>query len=170
VSPLTDALGSVLGLTSSSGTIETQYTYDPYGNTTTTGTASANPSQYTGRESDGAGLYYYRARYYSPTYQRFISEDPIGFAGKDTNLYSYVTESPLDQKDPAGHWNPSLPWVIYGQWCGPDWTGGLPFPYNPECNDQYKLPDDAVDTVCEHRYCPNFNRKQNGAVENGGAL
>jgi RHS repeat-associated protein len=40
---------------------------------------SANPAQYTGRENDGTGLYYYRGRYYSPTLQRFASQDPLGF-------------------------------------------------------------------------------------------
>jgi RHS repeat-associated protein len=68
-------------VTSASGAIETQYTYEPFGKTTATGQASTNSYQYTGRENDGMGLSYYRARYYDPKLQRFISEDPIGFAG-----------------------------------------------------------------------------------------
>ncbi len=80
-SPITDALGSILALTNSSGNITTQFGYDPYGNTTSNGGASANLFQYTGRENDGNGLYSYRARYYSPAFGRFISEDPIGFGG-----------------------------------------------------------------------------------------
>ena len=43
-----------------------------------------------------------RARYYSPTFGRFISEDPIGFAGDDSNLYRYVWNSPTDFIDPSG--------------------------------------------------------------------
>ncbi len=31
-----------------------------------------------GREDDGTGLYYYRARYYVPVPGWFISEDPLG--------------------------------------------------------------------------------------------
>jgi len=77
-------------LVDGSGTVQTQYTYEPFGTTTVSGQANANPNQYTGRENDGTGLYYYRARYYHPGLQRFISEDPIGFAGGDTNLYAYV--------------------------------------------------------------------------------
>ncbi|HEV8640824.1 MAG TPA: RHS repeat-associated core domain-containing protein [Methylomirabilota bacterium] len=35
-------------------------------------------------------MYYYRARYYHPTLQRFVSEDSLGFAAGDANLYAYV--------------------------------------------------------------------------------
>jgi RHS repeat-associated protein len=73
----TDALGSVIALTDETGVVKTTYTYDPFGNVTVSGEASDNPFQYTGRENDGTGFYYYRARYYSPELQRFISEDPI---------------------------------------------------------------------------------------------
>ncbi|MFZ0889418.1 MAG: hypothetical protein WA005_13270, partial [Candidatus Binataceae bacterium] len=37
------------------------------------GTANANSYQFIGRENDGTGLYFYRARHYSPTVQRFIA-------------------------------------------------------------------------------------------------
>src|SRR5713101_2777303 len=74
---LADALGSTLALSDSAGNLLTQYTYELFGNTTVSGLPSANPYQHTGRENDGTGLYFYRARYYSPTFQRFASEDPI---------------------------------------------------------------------------------------------
>lgn len=99
--PLTDALGSTIALTDSSGAIQTQYTYEPFGATTPTGATSANWYQFTGRANDGTGLYYYRARYYSPRFQRFISEDPIGFNG-GINEYAYALESPANYRDPAG--------------------------------------------------------------------
>jgi len=56
----------------------------------------------TGRENDGTGLYFYRARYYSPTFQRFIAQDPIGFAGGNANLYVYAKNNPLRFRDPYG--------------------------------------------------------------------
>jgi len=90
-------------LSDSAGTPTTTYTYDPFGKTTVTG-LSTNAFQYTSRENDGTGLYYYRARYYSPTLQRFLSEDPIGFAGGDPNLYAYVGNSPVRYRDPLGLW------------------------------------------------------------------
>jgi hypothetical protein len=64
---LRDTLGSTLALANSSGAIGTTYTYEPFGNTTLGGAANANPYQFTGRENDGTGLYFNRARYYSPT-------------------------------------------------------------------------------------------------------
>ena len=36
------------------------------------------------------------------TLQRFISEDPIGFAAGDLNIYSYVSNSPVNYTDPSG--------------------------------------------------------------------
>src|SRR5581483_9825432 len=78
---LTDALGSSVALADATGAVQTQYTYEPFGNTTSSGAASTNAFQYTGRENDGCGLYYYRARYYHPGLQRFVREDPIGFKG-----------------------------------------------------------------------------------------
>jgi len=45
---------------------------------------------------------YCRARYYHARLQRFISEDPIGFAGGDPNLYAYVFNSPTTLRDPLG--------------------------------------------------------------------
>jgi RHS repeat-associated protein len=80
----------------------TTYEYDPFGNTAISGAASANPSQYTGRESEGNGLYFYRARYYSPLLGRFISQDPLGFAGSGPNFYAYAGNDPVDFRDPFG--------------------------------------------------------------------
>lgn len=64
--------------------------------------------QYTGRENDGTGLYFYRARYYSPALQRFVNEDPLEFEAGDINLYSYVSNSPTNYTDPTGEIIPFL--------------------------------------------------------------
>ena len=99
---LPDALGSTLALTDPNGKIQTQYMYAPFGDTISSGSPSTNSFQYTGRENDGTGLYYYRARYYSPAYNRFISEDPLGFAAGDSNFYAYARNSPTNLSDPSG--------------------------------------------------------------------
>ena len=99
---LTDPLGSTVATTDSTGTLATQYTYEPFGNTSSAGSTTSNSFQYTGRENDGTGLYFNRARYYSPRLQRFISQDPIRFARGDSNLYAYVWNSPTNFSDPVG--------------------------------------------------------------------
>ncbi len=103
-----DALGSVMALVDDSGATKTTYVYDAFGNITTTGETSDNPFQYTGRENDETGLYYYRARYFSPEMQRFISEDPIRLRG-GINFYSYVQNNPVNYIDPSGKsWIPAI--------------------------------------------------------------
>lgn len=57
--------------------------------------------QFTGRENDGTGLHYYRARYYDPTFGRFVSEDPLGFRA-GPNFYAYVGNDPINRIDPFG--------------------------------------------------------------------
>jgi RHS repeat-associated protein len=99
---VTDALGSTLALTDASGNVQTQYAYAPFGNTTVSGSPSTNSFQYTGRENDGTGLYYYRARYYSAALSRFIGEDPLRFTGGDINLYAYNRNNPITLTDPFG--------------------------------------------------------------------
>jgi RHS repeat-associated protein len=98
---LSDILGSSIALTSTSGSIQTHYLYDPFGNTGTTGTSSSNPYQFTGREND-TPLLFLRGRYFSPVLDRFISEDPVGFSGGDSNLFEYVRSNPVNFVDPAG--------------------------------------------------------------------
>lgn len=120
---LTDALGTVLGLADPDGTIATKYTYDPNGQPTASGAASSNPYTFTGREDDGTGLLYYRARYYDPQTGRFISQDPIGQAG-GINLYQYALSSPTTYTDPTGN-TPMAAACIAGGLVdgGLDWLG-----------------------------------------------
>jgi RHS repeat-associated protein len=106
----TDALGSTVALADTAGAVQTSYTYEPFGGTTQSGSANTNSYKYTGREDDGTGLYYYRARYYSPRLQRFLSEDPIGLLGGDVNLYAYVGGNPISRTDPNGLYWFQQPW------------------------------------------------------------
>jgi RHS repeat-associated protein len=97
---LQDHLGSTIALTNSSGLILERIQYDPFGGSS--GSALTH-YLYAGREFDSAtGLLYFRARYYSPQLGRFISEDPLGFNGGDTNVYAYVGDDPLSLSDPLG--------------------------------------------------------------------
>jgi RHS repeat-associated protein len=64
--------------------------------------STTNSYNYTGRETDGLGINYYRARYYNPAIGRFLSEDPLGFAGGGTNLYAYAGNNPISFRDSFG--------------------------------------------------------------------
>ena len=86
--------------------------YEPYGKSTcrrisdgneTVASHFGNPYLFTGRELDAeTGLYNYNHRYYSPTLQRFINTDPIGYLSGDVNLYRYVGNRPTSRVDPRG--------------------------------------------------------------------
>ena len=100
-----DGLGSVRQLVDSTGQVETNYAYDPFGVPVVEGDAS-NPYQYTGEAWDAeVGLLYLRARYYQPEAGRFITKDP--WAGdvwrpSTLNRYSYARNSPVSRTDPEG--------------------------------------------------------------------
>jgi len=115
-----DGLGSVVALSNTSGAIVEWYDYDVFGKPTiytgkgadglwrtgddTTSSTSAvdNPYFFTGRRlDDETGLYYYRARMYSPEIGRFLQPDPIGY-DDGLNMYTYVGNNPLSWTDPFG--------------------------------------------------------------------
>jgi RHS repeat-associated protein len=98
---LADALGSTVALANGSGTIQTEYAYQPFGAPATTGTSNTNSQQFTGREDDGTGLVFYHARYLNPATSRFISEDPLDF-DDGANLFQYVGNNPIRYIDPSG--------------------------------------------------------------------
>jgi len=99
---LADGLGSTLGLTNPGGDLATEYTYAPFGQSAARDLAGTNAFQFTARENDGTGLYYYRARYYSPQLHRFVSEDPLTSPRLHPNRYAYVGNNPVKFIDPLG--------------------------------------------------------------------
>jgi RHS repeat-associated protein len=98
---LGDLLGSTIALANDAGAVATQYSYEPFGASMASGAASSNPYQFAFHQNDGTGLYYYSARYYSPTLGRFISEDPSGIGG-GPNLYEYAGDQPVTFEDSSG--------------------------------------------------------------------
>jgi len=113
---LGDANYNVTGLVSgSTGLVIEHYSYTPYGVvsyydtvgnnpwTSTGSSANGNTILYSGHQLDTAiSLYYCRARFYDPSLQRFVSQDPMGFTAGDDNLYRYCGNAPTDTTDPSG--------------------------------------------------------------------
>ena len=98
-----DGLGSIVAMTDDTGDIAQTYIYDAFGRIVQKTGSIKNPYTYTGREWDEeTGLYYYRARYYNAETGRWMTKDPIGFAGGDANFYVYVMNNPINTIDPLG--------------------------------------------------------------------
>ncbi len=98
-----DSITSTTAVSGHNGGTIQSISYGAFGNTLTTTGSSPNRLKYTGREDDGTGLYYYRARYYDPQIGRFISEDPMGFGAGDVNFYQYTSNNPVNANDPSGN-------------------------------------------------------------------
>ncbi|HYR27961.1 MAG TPA: RHS repeat-associated core domain-containing protein, partial [Thermoanaerobaculia bacterium] len=101
---VTQRPGSVTAMVDVFGNVVREFRYDPYGNPEPgfENDDSQNPLRFASREWDvSSGLYYLRNRWYSPTLERFISEDPIGLGG-GINTYSYAADDPINFHDPFG--------------------------------------------------------------------
>jgi RHS repeat-associated protein len=95
----TDERGSVTTVTNSSGGVIATNSYDEYGIPAST---NLGRFQYTGQTwLPELGMYYYKARIYSPTLGRFLQPDPIEY-GDGLNIYGYVGNDPINWLDPSG--------------------------------------------------------------------
>jgi RHS repeat-associated protein len=93
--PLGDHLGSVRDVIDSSGTVKIHRVYDAFGNFTQNPSTATHLFAFTARPFDAATLLQNNLnRWYDGSVGRWLSEDPIGFASVDANLYRYVRNLP----------------------------------------------------------------------------
>jgi RHS repeat-associated protein len=124
--------------------LQYQYTYDPFGNFTTSGqppSGYGNVYGMAGIEIDPTGLYHANARYYNPALTRFVSEDPQ--RGK-ANMFTYAGNGPIGNSDISGMSEDgggfcicSLAPIFDGALIGLTFPGSTPAPsYNKHYKEQ----------------------------------
>jgi RHS repeat-associated protein len=97
----TDHLGSSVRITDATGILQLSIGYLPYGGTAYTSGTGSIEYQFTGKEKDTTGLYYYGSRFYDPELARFIQPDTT--LGGGLNRYAYCGNNPINYTDPTGN-------------------------------------------------------------------
>ena len=101
----TDALGSPVAKTDSTGAVIERTRYEPYG-ATVAGSTNPKGIGFTGHVNDlETGLVYMQQRFYEPIAGRFLSVDPVtteADSGGHFNQYNYANNNPFGFVDPDG--------------------------------------------------------------------
>jgi RHS repeat-associated protein len=101
---LFDGLGSIVGMTDSTGSDVNRYVYDPYGNIISQQEQSGffNLFKFAdGQYRSSTGLYKFGERYYDPTLGRWTQQDPVGGSLGDltsANRYVYAGDDPVNME------------------------------------------------------------------------
>jgi RHS repeat-associated protein len=101
-----DHLGSTSLTTDASGNVVARQLYDAWGNIRLRGDVKTDIGYTSQREDRSTNLMFYRARYYSPYLNRWLSPDSIvpDFSDPQSlNRFSYTLNNPVKYSDPSGH-------------------------------------------------------------------
>jgi RHS repeat-associated protein len=111
-----DRLGSIICTTDGSGNVSNERKFSMFGRPAS---FSGPDFGFTGQRYDAeTGLYYCKARHYSPSLGRFLQPDPTGSRNLERNLYTYCTNDPLNCIDALGLQEATLRGLTVGGWEG----------------------------------------------------
>ena len=104
---ISDHLGSVrLVIDVATGTVVQRIDYDEFGVVLADSNPGFQPFGFAGGMYDpDTGLVRFGARDYDAAIGRWTAKDPIGFGGRDGNLYRYASANPLNRTDPTGRFS-----------------------------------------------------------------
>ena len=106
---LYDGFDSVRMLTDEGGSVTDTYTFDAFGNLTSSTGDTENSYLYRGEQFDSfTGLYYLRARYMNPSTGTFITMDEYAgsvFEPLSLHKYLYANANPVMNSDPTGYFS-----------------------------------------------------------------
>ncbi|MBP9091252.1 RHS repeat-associated core domain-containing protein, partial [bacterium] len=107
-----DRQGSVIATTNSSGVVTNSNSYSPFGQSAA---ALASNFGFTGQRFDQeTGLYYFKARHYSPEIGRFLQPDLVGYSD-GLNMFTYVGNDPLNKRDSTGMFSTVVDFLPFEQ-------------------------------------------------------
>jgi len=85
------------------GTVVQSMRFDTFGRTVSDSNPGFQPFGFAcGLTDPDTGFVHMATREYDPATGRFTSRDPAGFADGLTNLYAYVHNDPVNERDPSG--------------------------------------------------------------------
>lgn len=113
-----DMLGSTAAMTDATGAAVNEYAYNPFGGAIYKSETVDNMFEFVGEygvaTDQNDALISMRARWYDPATGRFVSEDPLGYAAGDANLYRYCGNAVTVSIDPSGEIAPLVAVAIVG--------------------------------------------------------
>jgi RHS repeat-associated protein len=115
-----DQVGSLRVVADASGNVVKRIDYDSFGNIINdTNPSFEIPFGFAGGLQDrDTELVRFGFRDYDPDIGKWTAKDPIGFLGRDVDLYGYVLNDPINKTDPLGLRNDSA----CGNACNQDWV------------------------------------------------
>jgi len=175
--PTHDANFNITALVDDNGWAVERYTYTPFGVQTvydanysvqSGGSAYAFGYGFQGMRFDVvSGLNAADARWYSPMLGRWVSNDPIRFAGGSDNFYGFVGNNPTNRIDPSGF--KGIVYVFgYEGFFGKKGFLGIKSvdPLNPKRMVEPHIAKDVIDTITAAGATPDYTYF--GSLEAGG--